>query len=47
MNEELKEKIMETVCGLCWYPCIACSQDWLDEKCEDCPMEKLLNEVQP
>ena len=45
MTEIQIEAIMEAACDLCFYPTIACSQEWLDEKCEKCPLERKLREV--
>ena len=45
MTEQQKEKIMEIACDLCWYPTAITNQEWLDEKCDNCPMQTALNEV--
>lgn len=45
MKEEQKEQIMEIACDLCWYPTVITNQEWLDEKCDNCPLAKLLDEV--
>ena len=45
MTEIQIEAIMEIACDLCWYPTAISNQEWLDEKCEKCPLERKLREV--
>ena len=44
MNEEKIEAIMEEVCGLCHWPFVE-DQEALDARCERCPVERILKEV--
>lgn len=46
MNNELREKILETACDLCHWPYVyRDDQIMADERCAFCPMEKLLKEA--
>lgn len=35
---------MEAVCGLCHWPYVEEDQEALDERCERCPVERMLRE---
>ncbi len=44
MNGETFETVMEAVCDMCHWPRV-CDQVSLDEKCENCPAEKMIRAV--
>lgn len=45
MDAATYENIMTAVCDLCHYPYVETDQEALEERCEVCPVEKLLKEL--
>ena len=42
--EEQSEIIMEAVCELCHWPYVLIDQAQLDAMCDNCPVERILEE---
>lgn len=42
---ELPELLAGICDDYCMYPQIAVNEDWLEDKCESCPMQKILGMI--